>query len=300
MEEQQEDSIIKHPSLPLNYVTLVQLQERWVKEQQRKKREKEEEEERKRREKEEEEGRRKREDQVNRKRQSEKNRVRIVMNTVSRRPPVRRDCMNQSAKRCETVGMIGRKSDRSRSVEIVVDDGERKIVDFKKNREKKTNQKRGDKNMTGKPRAVEDLTGGTEQLLPECEAAAEKNPVISTERESEKKEVSREFRRNGQKSVEKKLPVDGSTQMRRNFEDLSLNGGKGGYSRYGKNMHRGQMNYYTDSGRVNNRRMQRPRDSNLVWVKKGDSSDTNASGVWTVVSKNGVGIPGARLQSQNV
>lgn len=73
--------------------------------------------------------------------------------------------------------------------------------------------------------------------------------------------------------------VDRSERVLGKFEGLSVRGG--GYGGNAGNVNGALRRYGWGYGRDNSRRLQRPRDSNLVWVRKeeGDTSDANVAGV---------------------
>ncbi|CAL5415284.1 unnamed protein product [Camellia sinensis] len=238
----------RNSSLPSNYVTLVQLQERWLKEQQRKQAESEEEEKRKQREKEEQERKREElEDQM--KRHHENVERSNKTNTVPRRRfNVNRG--NQSEKSSRTTGVSEKKAEELLIGPIVVHDEERKIDESTKNKSKKKR----------KPSKEEDQT-----------RAEKKIPVVVNEGKGEKEVNTSEIKRNANNLLvnvmdgEKKVPVDRSLEIGRKLEDLSLSGGKGGHGRSS-----GKCDKV--SGKFHSQKLQKPRDSNLVWVRKGESS----------------------------
>ncbi|KAA8537862.1 hypothetical protein F0562_027558 [Nyssa sinensis] len=185
------------PTVPSNYVTLAQLEERWLKEKERKEREKVEEEERKQREKEEEERRR----EVLEKRGQNEN-GRSKTNSVSiNRGPYPGNRRGQSGKNRRTVEV--RKPEWAEQqlvaavfVEEGINNQGQKVNESKKNRNK--NRKKG------KPRALEDLIEGKAQLPPEKELD-ENNPVVGTERNGTKDGIRSAFRRNGKNLVNGKV-----------------------------------------------------------------------------------------------
>ncbi|THG17770.1 hypothetical protein TEA_018622 [Camellia sinensis var. sinensis] len=243
----------RNSSLPSNYVTLVQLQERWLKEQQRKQAESEEEEKRKQREKEEQE--RKREELENQMKRHHENVERSnKTNTVPRRRfNVNRG--NQSEKSSRTTGVSEKKAEELLIGPIVVHDEERKIDESTKNKSKKKR----------KPSKEEDQT-----------RAEKKIPVVVNEGKGEKEVNTSEIKRNANNLLmnvmggEKKVPVDRSVEIGRKLEDLSLSGGKGGHGRSS-----GKCDKV--SGKFHSQKLQKPRDSNLVWVRKGESSGVSVA-----------------------
>lgn len=72
--------------------------------------------------------------------------------------------------------------------------------------------------------------------------------------------------------------VDRSERVLGKFEGISV---RGGYGRNARNVNGAPRSDGWGYGRGNSRRLQRPRDSNLVWVRKeeGDTSDVNVAGV---------------------
>ncbi|CAL5418041.1 unnamed protein product [Camellia sinensis] len=243
----------RNSSLPSNYVTLVQLQERWLKEQQRKQAESEEEEKRKQREKEEQE--RKREELENQMKRHHENVERSnKTNTVPRRRfNVNRG--NQSEKSSRTTGVSEKKAEELLIGPIVVHDEERKIDESTKNKSKKKR----------KPSKEEDQT-----------RAEKKIPVVVNEGKGEKEVNTSEIKRNANNLLvnvmdgEKKVPVDRSVEIGRKLEDLSLGGGKGGHGRSS-----GKCDKV--SGKFHSQKLQKPRDSKLVWVRKGESSGVSVA-----------------------
>ncbi|XAR48429.1 hypothetical protein NMG60_11031251 [Bertholletia excelsa] len=268
----------KCPLFPANYVTLVQLEERWQKEQERKQREKEEEEERKRREIEEQE--RKREAEENQKRLNE-NGDRSKRRTAPRQPFRGGRGRRDRPKKSSTVEASERKPEGSQiGTILVVDGGEGKIEDSSKR-----NKRNGRKKT--KPRAKEDQAGGGENLLPESEAEKKVELVVVTEGNVENDVTAREFGRNGnnfamnRRAGGKNVPVDGSAEIGGKFKNLSLSGGRGDHGRLFGKMHSGRGTYNRDR-RFSRPKLQHQRDSNFVWVKKENTSvanDARSSGV---------------------
>ncbi|KAF5942802.1 hypothetical protein HYC85_020444 [Camellia sinensis] len=253
----------RNSPLPSNYVTLVQLQERWLKEQQRKQAESEEEEKRKQREKEEQE--RKREELENQMKRHHENVERSnKTNTVPRqRFNVNRG--NQSEKSSRTTGVSEKKAEELLIGPIVAHDEERKIDESTKNKSKKKR----------KPSKEEDQT-----------RAEKKIPVVVNEGKGEKEVNTSEIKRNANNLLmnvmdgEKKVPVDRSVEIGRKLKDLSLSGGKGGHGRSS-----GKCDKV--SGKFHFQKLQKPRDSNLVWVRKGESSGVGVALRSGVVVKAG-------------
>ncbi|XP_058219174.1 vicilin-like seed storage protein At2g18540 [Rhododendron vialii] len=174
------------PPLPSTYVTLVQLQQRWLQEKQRKQKEEEEREEQERKqrmqkEQEDEEKRKRQEEEEHQRKQKQANlQKRPVQSTATfhrrdHRPPLK------SSAQFRAVG---------------VSDGESKRTDDLKQKKEGYNEGKNWK-MKGKPRAEEDLSGGKEQLLPEeKENVVDKIHVVSTERDySEKERVTRKCKK---------------------------------------------------------------------------------------------------------
>jgi len=162
------------PPMPSTYVTLVQLEQRWLQEKQRKQREKEEQERQQKIDIEEE--KRKREEQQ-RQEDEEANlqKTQVVSTTAlpsrNHRPPLR---TNRSIQ-----------SEKSHFRAIVVSDGESKSGDLKEE-EKKNKQRFTRWKVKWKSRAEETLISGAEHLSVEKEDLSEENPVVSAERDCEK------------------------------------------------------------------------------------------------------------------
>ncbi|KAF7139886.1 hypothetical protein RHSIM_Rhsim06G0062900 [Rhododendron simsii] len=166
------------PPLPSTYVTLVQLQQRWLQEKQLKQKEEEEREEQERKqrmqkEQEDDEKRKRQEEEEHRRKQKQSNlQKRPVQSSATfhrrdHRPPLK------SSAQFRAVGLS---------------DGESKRTDDLKQKKEGYNEGKNWK-MKGKSRAEEDLSGGKEQLLPEeKEDAVDKIPVVSTERDYYEKE----------------------------------------------------------------------------------------------------------------
>ncbi|KAG5543659.1 hypothetical protein RHGRI_016423 [Rhododendron griersonianum] len=191
------------PPLPSTYVTLVQLQQRWLQEKQRKQKEEEEREEQERKQKiqkeqEDEEKRKRREGEEQLRKQKQANlQKRPVQSTATfhrrdHRPPLK------SSAQFRAVG---------------VSDGESKRTDDLKQKKEGYNEGKNWK-MKGKPRAEEDPSGGKEQLLPEeKEDVVDKIPVVSTERDySEKERVTSNWKKlennkRGKARVEEDLAI---------------------------------------------------------------------------------------------
>ena len=76
--------------------------------------------------------------------------------------------------------------------------------------------------------------------------------------------------------LEEKVAV---VKIGQKFEGMSMSGGRGGSERDVKNVHGGQWKYSRGSEGFNDRRMQKQRDSSLVWVRKGNTSDGDVTGV---------------------
>lgn len=255
----------RNSSLPSNYVTLVQLQERWLKEQQRKQAESEEEEKRKQRQKEQE---RNREEFENLKKRHHEN---VERSNKTNTVPSRRfhgNRRNQSEKSSRTIGVSEKKPEELLIGPIVLHDEERKIDESKKNKKKKSKKKR-------KPSKEDDQT-----------SAEKKIPVVVNEGNGEKEVNTSEIKRNANNLLvnvmdgEKKVPVDRSVEIGRKFEDLSLSGGKGGHGR-------SSGKYDKVSGKFHRQKLQKSRDSNLVWVRKGESSGVSVALRSGVVVKAG-------------
>ncbi|KAL7175650.1 hypothetical protein ACSBR2_029281 [Camellia fascicularis] len=256
----------RNSSLPSNYVTLVQLQERWLKEQQRKQAESEEEEKRKQREKEEQE--RNREELENLKKRHHENVERSKNTNTVRRRRFNVNRGNESEKSSRTIGVSEKKPEELLIGPIVLHDEERKIDESKKNKKKKSKKKR-------KPSKEDDQT-----------SAEKKIPVVVNEGNGEKEVNTSAIKRNANNLLvnvmdgEKKVPVDRSVEIGRKFEDLSLSGGKGGHGR-------SSGKYDKVSGKFHSQKLQKPRDSNLVWVRKGESSGVSVALRSGVVVKAG-------------
>ncbi|KAI8002799.1 hypothetical protein LOK49_LG08G00761 [Camellia lanceoleosa] len=239
----------RNSSLPSNYVTLVQLQERWLKEQQRKQAESEEEDKRKQREKENQE--RKREELENLKKRHHENAERSNKTNTLPRRGFHVNRRNQSEKSYRTIGVSEKKPEELLIGPIVVHDEERKIDVSKKKKKKKSKKK-------SKPSKEDDQT-----------SAEKKIPVVVNEGNGEKEVNTSEIKRNANNLLvnvmdgERKVPVDRSVEIGRKLEDLSLSGGKGGHGR-------SSGKYDRVSGKFNSQKLQKPRDSNLVWVRKGN------------------------------
>ncbi|PSR99917.1 hypothetical protein CEY00_Acc23817 [Actinidia chinensis var. chinensis] len=182
-------------------------------------------------------------------------------NSSSRSRPSRFNHRNRSE---QVVGASDRHSEGAKIAAIVVDGGETKIEGWKKKKKKR------------KPRGEGNLIEGTERVLPEKIAVAEKIPVSSKEEDGEEGGVSRECYRNGKNCVVKARVLEEKVavvKIGRKFEGMKMSGGRGGNERDVKNVHSGQWKCSRGSEGFNGRRMQQQRDSSLVWVRKGDTSD---------------------------
>jgi len=250
----------EHPSLPSNYVSLVQLQERWLKEQQRKQREKEEQE------------RKREEDQQKqiRKENGDKGLDNYV--SVSRRP-FRRNRRNLGARDRQTVEESNPNLEVSK-IEAVVSQDEPKKDELKERVKKKKK-----KNKRRKPRVEENLAGVTSQMAP-----VEKLQVFVTERNGESEQIESKFRRNGgdqgvnHKVLEPKVQIDQAATLARNVEELSLNDRKECMRSAGKT-NAGHRQYSRGSERADRWKLSKQRDCNLVWVKKGERTGTDITEV---------------------
>ncbi|KAI7980614.1 hypothetical protein LOK49_Contig128G00001, partial [Camellia lanceoleosa] len=127
---------------------------------------------------------------------------------------------------------------------IVVHDEERKIDVSKKKKKKKSKKK-------SKPSKEDDQT-----------SAEKKIPVVVNEGNGEKEVNTSAIKRNANNLLVNVM--DGERK------DLSLSGGKGGHGR-------SSGKYDRVSGKFNSQKLQKPRDSNLVWVRKGESSGVSVA-----------------------
>ncbi|GFY85953.1 hypothetical protein Acr_04g0006910 [Actinidia rufa] len=120
----------------------------------------------------------------------------------------------------------------------------------------------------------------TERAWPDKIAAVKKNLVSSTVKGEGG--ISSEFNWNGKSwavkgwVLEEKVPV---VKNWRKFEDMTMSVGRGGNERDVRNGQNGQWKYNRGSGGFNGRRIQKQRESNLVWVRKGDTSDVDVARV---------------------
>ncbi|XP_059631153.1 uncharacterized protein LOC132274026 [Cornus florida] len=110
----------------------------------------------------------------------------------------------------------------------------------------------------------------------------EEIPVVLAERNGEKEGVRSNFRSNRKglrvygKVWEQKGLLDGSAEIRSNFNNLSLNGGKESNQRLTAEMNGGHRNYNRGFEGFNRWNTGKPIDASLVWVRKGETSDADA------------------------
>ncbi|XP_052188330.1 uncharacterized protein LOC127798770 [Diospyros lotus] len=254
-----------HPSLPPNYLTLAQLRERWLKEKQQGKQEEEEEVKATEQRENEDKERQKREDQENRYENGETSQE--PSKTVPRRRPFR---PNRGGKRLIAVGVKEQESVESRIVEVAVNDSERKRDGSKKKKLW----------MKMKARPEKGGTGGTEQPLPgevpkgESAEAVVKGDVEKVMKGTEIKRNGGDMRVHGS-NWEEEATVGGSDEIGGKLEVLSLGGERRGDRRSAGNVYRDHFKHNRGSAGFNLSKIQKPRDSKLVWVRKGEPSDVN-------------------------
>ncbi|KAK9269862.1 hypothetical protein L1049_025435 [Liquidambar formosana] len=293
----------KYPSLPANYVSLVQLQERWLKEEQLKQRkiEQQQEEERRREE------QRLKEKEDKKKNDDNGERCETISKSITRRRPFqgnRRPYGRRTIEvsRTELEEPEARGKAEVEAVVVVAGDEVRdqggKSDDAKKKKNRKKNKKKsGGKNR--KPKTEEEeVTGFTEKSAPEKVGEEEvtrgtQQPVpekVGKEKLPARKDGMREGMRcefrwksknpaaEGKVSVPEDHPM---VEISRKLEDPSMKRGK----EKGRDRSRVEMNgdrgRYRGSGTLTSRGggLRQLRDRGLVWVRKGEVSDGNVAGI---------------------
>lgn len=240
----------KHPSVPANYVTLVQLQERWLKEKERQEKEKQ---------------------------QRERREEEVKPKLADQKDSVGKQARPSNASKHRKSKASGSRRDEPGALawkvveEVVAVDGDKKAdqqgqspASKKMKKKKRTQLRRQNPN----PAAVKDVghKEGVEHAPPE---GGDKED--SRERRSEE---SRGIRANGS-------DLDRTAEVETKFRDLSVNGGA--EKRKSESRRAGGFHHHCGSrefrgygaGRFGGR-WRKPRDGHVVWVKKGEPFDGNA------------------------
>ncbi|CAK9143574.1 unnamed protein product [Ilex paraguariensis] len=258
----------KYTSLPSNYLSLAQLQERWLKNHQKKK--------------DEEQPRQRKEQENGSQNETGARNDAKTVSVVTRRS----FRLNQSEKVFRSIEVSKPKSEESTDKGVVVCDEEQKTDESKKKKKKKK-----DRRNKRKPRVGENLNGSTEQLLMDNETE-KKLPVLKEN--DEKEGIRSEFQHNVD---DQKVSADRTVEIQGKYKGLSLNGWRernvrstvkiqGKYEGFSLNGWRERNvkstveirdNYQRNwnSGRPDRWKMWKQRDCNFVWVRKGEVSDTN-------------------------
>ena len=272
-----------HPSLPSNYVTLAQLQERWLKEKERER-------ERQQREKEQQE----QEKQKLQQKRLEENRER--QNKSQRRPPrvhlihgddVRSGTRNRNAKQDQL--KIKDDSDNNQPAvkascenrEKLKDKAEGGVQNAEQMQDSKSKKsKRKWQKANKKPRAGKEVAGITDcdtGVTMEGDNGVKNMNVI---RGDEKEEIKSELNDKNDGLVE---------EVEEKIGDLSINGGKGeengrvrrpynGFRGPHRNYGGGSFEYRPHPPRRGYLAARKHKDDKMVWVKKGGSSEGGVGG----------------------
>ncbi|KAM7490403.1 hypothetical protein LguiA_033324 [Lonicera macranthoides] len=248
-----EDDHQPHPSLPSNYVSVVDLRERWLQEQHKKQREKEEHQDRK-----------KLQQHPHKQKSPSENGEHNTLSVTPRPFQTNR-------------GTSDRKPELEESkIEALVPSHSQDELKLKLR----------DKRVRGKHRKPR-VTGGTSKLA----------PVTNGENE----QITSKFRRIDHKVREPQVPVldRTATPEELNFEEFSLNEGKACIRSAGE-MNSFRRKYGGGSERVNNRRnIWKQTDRNLVWVKKGDITGADITGIQSSGTLAKAGVDTQKQQPGN-
>ncbi|KAL5559186.1 hypothetical protein UlMin_035397 [Ulmus minor] len=240
----------KNPSFPSNYVTLVQLQERWLKEKERKQRE------------EEEEQLRKLQQEREQKRKEEEDRKASDRTIEADSKPSNRNGRMQN-----------RRYRRDAPVkEVEVDGGERADQERKSEGKKKKKKK----NKGKKPNvAVEEEVTGKEGVASEPPADIVKEDAPARRNGESRRHVV-EFR-----AKMKNLPE--TAEIEAKLENLSV---KNGTEKVNDGLRKTKTQNHRGRGEIGGNRSRglnlgdgwKRKDANWVWVKKGEAIDGNVTG----------------------
>ncbi|XVF36436.1 hypothetical protein REPUB_Repub19eG0058300 [Reevesia pubescens] len=253
----------KLPSIPSNYVTLLQLQERWVKEQERKQKEKEEKE---------------KEESLQEQEVKEKLVDEVAVGRGSRKNGHFRRYDSDKWKLKEeeiAANFVVNESE-------VVNKGEELKSEKKKKKKKKWNRKKKNKKeeKAGADNEGEEVVGTSVNApLPAS---------VDNNNKGEEVVIRDEVHAPKQASVATPRTDGCTVEIGRKFRAMSMKSEirTGDYCRYGRRNgnfnHRGgnrELNERSYYGKFDRRREQNQRNEGMVWVKKGEVSDGNVSGI---------------------